>query len=269
LRYVFAIGAALVGFLVSPALAIIAVTSTATSTTDGVRAQAVITNPTGRGGPDSDPVQAVSIIQMNCAILIRDGNISNGIMLVKHNLTPAQAWGSDQPFGHDGPPTTNPDGPWNGLVWPYRDQYDYFPQPGQPLGNDVGIPFSSDPGVYGFVNVNGIARGGPTDPSGGSSDPGMLTRGVTGNGLTGPATYFDFDIVPLSGDPNRSVTMTIFAASAVVVVQDTVTGTYSNMSVPVGDFTTTIALPEPTALSILGIAGLALLRRSRVRRDRI
>ena len=69
--------------------------------------------------------------------------------------------------------------------------------------------------MYGFVNVAGISRGGPTDPVGepGSSSPSWLLRGETGNGLTGPASYFNFDIDVLEGPSDRTVRLQIFAAS--------------------------------------------------------
>ena len=229
---------------------------------DGLRAQGLITNPTGK-----DNFRAISIKQITASILIRDDNIPNGIQVVKHDLSRFQAYGFGDPLGHEGPPITDPEGPWHGLVWPYRDQYDYFPQPNQPLGDDVGQPFQDQPGVYGFVNIAGIARGGPTDPNGGGESPSLLQRGITGNGLSGPASYFLFDIVPLVGPFDRSVRIQIFAADAIVVQQNITTGAYSELHVQIPDFVTTYQLPEPT----LGLAGsigtLTLLARRRSRQS--
>jgi hypothetical protein len=225
---------------------------------DGLRAQAVITDPTSRAGQ-----MAVSIKEVHASILIRDDNIPNGIQVVKHNLTRFQAYGFGDPLGHTNPPITDPEGPWQGLVWPYRDQYDYFPQPNQPLGDDVGQPFQDQPGVYGFVNIAGIARGGPTDPDGGGSDPALLTRGITGNGLTGPASYFLFDIIPLVGPFDRTLRIQIFAADAIVVQRDLSTGAYSELKVQIPDFVTTYQLPEPTIGLFASCSTLLLLPRRR------
>jgi hypothetical protein len=236
----------------------------------GVRAQAVITDPTGVLGakPGTDAsVTAVAIIRITASIIIRDSlDINNGLTLVKHDLTAAQAYGLGQTNGYTDPPTTNPDGPWNGLMWPYRDQYDYFPAQFDPLGNDVGSPFDSQPGVYGFVNIAGVERGGPTDPVGppGMSTPDWLLRGETGNGLNGPASYFDFDILPAEGtDPNRSVTMQIVGGFARVVVVDG-QGNYSEVQVPIDDFSTTLQLPEPASIATFGMIAIAsILKRRR------
>jgi hypothetical protein len=228
------------------------------SNVDGLVPQAIITNPTGK-----DNQMAVAIKQVTASILIRDDNIPNGIQVQKHNLTPFETYGAGNPLGHTTPPITDPEGPWFGLVWPYRDQYDYFPQPNQPLGDDVGQPFQDQPGVYGFVNIAGIARGGPTDPEGGGGDPSFLDRGITGNGLHGPASYFKFDIIPLVGPFDRTVRIQIFAADAVVVQQDLTTGAYSEIHVTIPDFVTTIQLPEPASLSGVGLLGASLLLRRR------
>lgn len=223
---------------------------------DGLIPQAIITNPTGR-----DNQTAVAIKEVTASILIRDDSIPNGIQVQKHNLSRFEAYGFGDPLGHKNPPTTDPEGPWFGLVWPYRDQYDYFPQPNQPLGDDVGTFFQDQPGVYGFVNIAGIARGGPTDPEGGGADPSFLDRGITGNGLHGPASYFKFDIIPLLGPFDRSVRVQIFAAEAVVVQKDNTTGAYSEIHVPIPDFVTTIQLPEPASIAGFGLLGAALLLR--------
>jgi len=231
---------------------------------EDLRAQAVITESTGFGRDGGRATTAVAIKEITASFLIRDDNITNGIMVQKSNLSPAQAYGLGLPFGNTSPPTTDPEGPWHGLVWPYRDQYDYFPDQFDPLGDDVGIPFSDQPGVYGFVNVAGISRGGPTDPEPAGGDPNRLQRGLDGNGLSGPASYFLFDIIPLAGPLDRSVKVTIFGASAIVVHRDNPTGAYSEIQVQIPDFTTTVPLPEPTgAATILLLSAAALTRRRR------
>jgi hypothetical protein len=228
------------------------------STVDGLIPQAIITNPIGRVNQ-----MAVAIKEVTASILIRDDSIQNGIRVDKRNLTRFQAYGFGDPLGHEGPPITDPEGPWFGLVWPYRDQYDYFPQPNQPLGDDVGQPFQDQPGVYGFVNIAGIARGGPTDPDGGGSNPNLLDRGITGNGLHGPASYFKFDIIPLIGPFDRTVRIQIFAADAIVVQKDLTTGAYSEIRVTIPDFTVNYQLPEPASVGSVGLLGASLLLRRR------
>jgi hypothetical protein len=132
-----------------------------------------------------------------------------------------------------------------------------------PLGNDVGTPFFISPDVYGFVDVDAIARGGPTDPVPAGGDPNLLLRGITGNGLTGPATYFAFDIIPNFGDPMRYVELRVISASATVVVQDDVSGAYSEIIVPIDPFVTFIQLPEPSLAGVGLLAAGVFLRRRR------
>jgi hypothetical protein len=250
-----------VGLLAPWAHAAITVNSTV-DVTEGIRAQAIITEPTGLGSSFT----AVAIKEVRASMLLRDGNLDNGLVLKKKELTAAQAYGLGLPFGYNDPPPTNPGGPWKGLVWPYRDQYDYFPGPNDPLGNDVGVFYSDQPGVYGFVNVNGIARGGPTDPTPAGGDPNLLLRGITGNGLENPATYFALDIDPLYGPFDRTVRLQIFAATAVVVQKHNTTGEYSEIIVQIPDFVIEFQIPEPgTALagSMLGLLALKRTRRNR------
>jgi hypothetical protein len=256
-----AIAALIVVALCAPATLRAAITvNSDLSAGDGLRAQALITDPTGK-----DTFRAVAIKQVTSSILIRDGNIPNGIQVVKHNLSRFQTYGFGDPLGHEGPPITDPEGPWFGLVWPYRDQYDYFPEPNQPLGDDVGQPFQDQPGVYGFVNIAGHARGGPTDPNGGGGNENLLDRGITGNGLSGPASYFLFDINPLVGPFDRSVRIQIFAAEAIVVQKNLTTGAFSEVRVPIPDFVTTYQLPEPTTLALTSLGAPLLLLRPRRR----
>lgn len=254
------------GLLASGAQAAITVNSTLDNTASlvGIRAQAVITDPTGLTGAG---FEAIAIKQITASLLIRDGVIQNGIAVNKRQLSAQQAYGLQLPLGYNQPPFTDPEGPWFGLTWPYRDQYDYFPGQFDPLADDVGIPFEDQPGVYGYVNIAGIARGGPTDevPAPGSNAPEWLDRGVTGNGLDGPATYFQFDIEPLSGPLDRFVRIQIFGASAIVVQRDKATGEYSELLVQIPDFTTDIPLPEPGIATTAGLLGMLMLGRRRGR----
>jgi hypothetical protein len=259
-RYAFS-AALVVGALALQARAVITVKTTV-ALNEGVRLQAVIEEQKALQG---EPTFARFIKEVHAAMLIRDGSISNGVQLTKRQLTASQAYGQGLPFGYENPPTTDPEGPWFGLVWPYRDQYDYFPDPFDPLGNAVGTFFQSQPGVYGFVDIDGIARGGPTDPEPAGGSPNLLTRGVTGNGLDpelpqpgpnpGPATYFAFDLIPLLGPFDRTVILEVFAASAVIVQQEGTQGPYSEIVVQIPDFQMLIQLPEPTT----ALAGSALL----------
>ncbi|CAN5632755.1 hypothetical protein BH09PLA1_BH09PLA1_06400 [soil metagenome] len=259
---------ALLGICSAPASAAIVVTSTISDSPAGVRTQAVIENTTTFG---QQPL-GVAVKEFRGTIIVRDnvepplerGGLP-GLLVKKSTLTAAQAYGSGLPMGYLQSPFTDPEGPWQGLTWPYRDQYDYFSN-GNPQADDIGTPFTDQPDVYGFVNIVGIARGGPTDPvdSPGNGTPQWLDRGLTGNGLNGPATYFNFDIIALSGAPDRYVRVRVVAASAVVVQRDA-QGVYSEVTIPVadsGDFF--IRLPEPGSATLATIGlGMLMSRRRR------
>ncbi|WP_428938153.1 hypothetical protein [Fontivita pretiosa] len=243
--------------LAGSARGVITVTSTV-EFKEGVRAQAVIADATGILPPGGRaPFNAIAIKQVMADIIIRDGEFSDALLVRKRQLTAAEAWGSGLPLGYTFPPPTDPEGPWQGLVWPYRDQYDYFAGPNDPLGDDVG-QFFQDGSIYGFGRIAGIVRGGPTDPEAGGGDVNRLLRGITGNGLSGPATYFMLDIQPLAGPADRFVTLEIVNAHAVVVQQDQATGAYSELTVPIADFQTRLQLPEPGSAAVLGLL-LALI----------
>ena len=260
----YALAAVLAGLLALPARAVITVTSiidNAESPTS-ISAQAIIKEATGFAGATQ---LAQSIKAIDASILIRDGQIENGLRLQKQQLSAAEAWGQGLPLGYQTPPFTDPKGPWFGLTWPYRDQYDYFNRPTDPLGDNVGIVFEDQPGVYGMVDIRALARGGPTDevPPPGQNTPQWLQRGVTGNGLKAPATYMQFEIIPLSGPLDREITLRIFGASAIVVQRDAQSGAYSEIRVPIPDFETTIRLPEPGLASAVVLTGMVALRRRR------
>ena len=245
--------------------AVITVESTIDQVGSTVRTQGVIKNPTGLAGGGSTQF-AVAIKEITGNLQVRDSlTVGQGLDVTKRQLTPAQTWGQGAAQGYQQPPFTDPEGPWFGLVWPYRDQYDYFPGKGDPLGDDVGTFFEDGP-IYGFSNVIGHARGGPTDPvpPPGMNTPNWLNRGITGNGLEGPATYFMFDVVPVFGPPTRDVTIRVFNASAVVVQRDNF-GNYSEIVVPIPNFETTIRLPEPATAMLGAIGACALALRPRRR----
>jgi hypothetical protein len=235
---------------------------------NGIRTQSVITNPTGFDERGTS-VTAIAVKEFRSSIIIRDDvnppiEGSNQLLVQKQTLTASEAWGLGLPNGYTQPPFTDPEGPWKGLIWPYRDQYDYFPGQFDPLGDDVGTPFTDPPDVYGFLGIEAIERGGPTDPvpPPGMGTPDWLNRGITGNGADPqhPATYFGFNISSLSGNPNRFVRMQILAASAVVVTRNS-QGVYGELEVPVPDFTIFIQLPEPaTALAAASVLSLLTLR---------
>lgn len=269
MQYVRSLCAVFVSITLSASSALGAIVVQTSVTTDrGIRAQAVITDPNGynEGGGG---VIAVAVKEVHSAIFIidnidsRGGEGGGGLTVTKRNLSPAEAYGLGLPFGYTSPPTTDPAGPWEGLVWPYRDQYDYYPDPFDPLGDDVGTPFFIFPDVYGFVDVDAIARGGPTDPVPAGADPNLLLRGITGNGLLGPATYFNFDVVSNFGDPERLIELRVISASAVVVVQDQTSGQYSEIVVPIDPFSTFIRLPEPSLAGSALLTGFVLVRRRR------
>jgi hypothetical protein len=251
--------------LTAGAHAVITVASTVDQVGSTIRTQGVIKNPTSIAGGGTNQF-AVAIKEITGNLQIRDSiTVGQGLNVVKRQLTPAETWGQGLAQGYQQPPFTDPEGPWFGLVWPYRDQYDYFPDKGDPLGDDVGTFFEDGP-IYGFSNVIGHARGGPTDdvPPPGMNTPDWLNRGITGNGLQGPATYFMFDVIPAFGDPTRPVDIRIFNASAVVVQRDNF-GNYSEIVVPIPNFETTVRLPEPATAVLAAIGACALALRPRRR----
>ena len=261
--------AALLGFCCVPASAAIIVNSVVTDTAGGgVRAQAVLENKSTLQG---DPL-GVAIKEFRGTIIIRDDVTpppdrgGPALSVTKRQLTAAQTWGAGQPLGYDGPPPSDPAGPWQGLMWPFRDPYDYFNNGSLPLADDVGTPFFDDPDVYGFLNIVGIQRGGPTDPAGPPSQPGIAwvrDRGEFGTGVADTASYFAFDLAPLTGDPNRFVRVRVIGASA-VVVQDLGNGEFSEVLVPVPDSDDFfIRLPEPSSATLATIGLGALLARRR------
>jgi hypothetical protein len=256
-RHALAIAAAVIGLVATRASAVITVASNIEDIENPtqLRTQAVITEPSGFGSQNT----AVAIKEIRALIRVRDGQINNGLLFRKRQLTPAEAFGQGLPFGEIKPPTTDPEGPWFGLVWPFRDQYDYFPEKGDPLGDDVGQRFQDGP-LYGFSNIVGLVRGGPTDPE--PAGPGLqrLQRGITGNGLQGPATYFQFDVIPIVGPFDRRIQIEIVSASA-VVVQRSSTGVFSEITVPIADFSISHQLPEPAVATTGALLGLLALRR--------
>jgi hypothetical protein len=258
-----AVAALVAGLLALPARGVITVDSiidNAESPT-GIRAQAVIKEAT-----DGATQFAQSIKEFRALITVRDSEFNNALLVRKHQLPASDAWGQGRPLGYQQPPFTDPEGPWQGLVWPFRDQYDYFAGPKDPLADDVGT-FFQDGNLYGFSNIVGIARGGPTEPNippPGQPTPQWLLRGIPGNGLEAPTTYFNFDVIPLFGPPDRAVQITISAASA-VVVQRSSAGAYSEITVPVATRTFTVRLPEPGAMALFPLAFAAALRRRRGR----
>ena len=253
------------GLLAPQARAVITVTSlidNADSPT-GIRAQAVIKEATDG---DGTTLFAQSIKEFHALITIRDGEFTNALRVTKRQHPARDAWGLGRPLGYQVPPFSDPEGPWFGLVWPYRDQYDYFRGPKDPLADDVGI-FFQDGSLYGFRDIDGVARGGPSDPDvppPGMSTPAWLQRGITGNGLEGPATYFSFDAVPTAGPTTRPIQISITSASAVVVTRDAA-GNYGEITVQVPNYTTEIRLPEPAGISVIALTSLAALRRRRQR----
>jgi hypothetical protein len=252
----------------APASAAIIVTSTIESAGNGVQAQAVLENSSTVG---EVPI-GVAIKEFRGTIIIRDDvqpPIDRGgtaLQVTKTQLNSQLAWGSGLPLGYDNPPPTDPGGPWQGMLWPFRDAYDYFNPGNLPLADDVGTFFHDSPDVYGFLNVTGIQRGGPTDPAGPPSQGGIAwvrDRGLNGTGVDDLATYFSFDVTPVSGDPNRYIRVRVIGASAVIVQE--INGVFSEVTVPVPDSEDFfIQLPEPSsAMIVLSGLGFAVARRRR------
>ena len=263
--------AAVLCLCTAPASGAIIVTSAIDGGGDGVQAQAVLENSSTFG----QEAQGVAIKEFRGTIIVRDNVVppdrggGAALLVTKKLLTAQQAWGQNLPLGYANPPTTDPQGPWQGLMWPFRDPYDYFNPGSLPLADDVGIPFNDSPDVYGFLNVVGIQRGGPTDEAGPPSQSGIQwvrDRGEHGTGVEDLASYFSFQMQALSGDPNRFVRVRVIGASAVVVQE--LNGVFSEVTIPVPDSQDFfIQLPEPSA-AIVGLAGLGLTMARRRRRDR-
>jgi hypothetical protein len=266
---------ALLGVLAPRAThAVIQVESQISAPGGGIRAQAIITDDTTFG----DGVRAIAIKEISASMLVRDSFTGGDggeppLSVFKRQLDASQAYGQGLPQGwQNHPPDTDQQGPWQGLVWPYRDQYDHLPDEFDPLGDDVGTEFTDPPDVYGFVNINGISRGGPTDPiehfGFPTNTPQWLNRGITGNGHPefGPASYFLFDITARPDTPqDRTVRIQIFAASCIVVTFDQSSGQYGEQLVQIPDKTFFYTLPEPTGAAATAIGLVAVLAKRRRR----
>ena len=117
--------AAVLCLCTAPASGAIIVTSAIEGGGDGVQAQAVLENSSTFG----QEAQGVAIKEFRGTIIVRDNVVppdrggGAALLVTKKLLTAQQAWGQNLPLGYANPPTTDPQGPWQGLMWPFRDPY--------------------------------------------------------------------------------------------------------------------------------------------------
>lgn len=185
--------------------------------------------------------------------------VANGAMLVKTQLTAEEAWGAGLPNGHPAPPPNNMDGPWVGLMWPYRDFHDGYAggTVGLPPGNSVGTLDESG-AAAGRYEVRDIAGAMAYD----RQSPETYMRGIPGNGANDFVRFFSFDLIPTVDVP-RDVLVTLENLEVEVLVRDEMGDIFvERLRAP--DVMTTVHIPAPGAAGLLGVGmGLAARRRRR------
>lgn len=207
------------------------------------------------GGGQLPPEAIVRII--SAQIHITDP-VANGLMVSKASLTPQEAYGAGLPNGYTGGGAFNPTGPWQGVLWPYRDYADgHVPRTtGDLLGNDIGRIAQLSPTEY---IVDGIIGEMAFDPN----SPASFMRGVLGNGASDYARYFAIDLLSTVTD-EREVLVTLENVQVEVLLRDLTTGRTILQQQSAPDVSLTAHIPAPPSGTVLlGLLGLGARRRRR------
>lgn len=208
-------------------------------------------------GPGQNPEAVVAILSARLRIV--DSVPGAGLFITKSTLSAPLAFGGGQPNGYTGGGPRNPDGPWVGLTWPYRDFNDGYAPVGTgtpPLGNDIGTispPGPLNPGQYLVSGIAGAMAFSPTNPN-------SYMRGIPGNGGNGFATYFSIDI----GSTNplrRMVTVFLEDVEVRALIEDS-DGRLITENQRAPDISLSFEIPTPASAPILlGLAALGRRRR--------
>lgn len=207
------------------------------------------------GGGQLPPEAIVRIISAQLRIT---DPVAGGLVVTKSVLNPQEAYGAGLPNGYAGGGAFNPSGPWQGVLWPYRDFADgYVVRPvGGQLGNDIGRIAQLSPTEF---IVDGIFGEMAFDPD----MPASFMRGIPGNGATDYARYFAVDL--LSTVPTeREVMVTLENVHVEVLLRDLATGRTVLQEQAAPDVSLAVHIPAPASgVALLGLLGLRAGRRRR------
>lgn len=198
-------------------------------------------------------------LEIIAADLVVADSVPFGLIVRKGILGSDQAYGSGLPNGYTSPPPNNPAGPWQGLMWPFRDFNDGYASgsgAGFPPGNDVGTVDTSlaGSGIYRVLGMVGAMNYDPMIPS-------TYQRGVGGNGADIPTDFFKIEIEAVDMTP-RWVTVTLRNLTARVLVRNE-TGGLETQVVSADDVSIQVSIPSPTTGAAFGLLGLAAAQRRR------
>jgi hypothetical protein len=216
-------------------------------------AKSISPEATTDGGGGQLPEGIVRIISARLRI---SDPVADGLMVFKSDLTRPEAYGAGLPNGYSGGGSRNPSGPWEGLMWPFRDFADgYVTRPvGGPLGNDIGTIMQTGPGD--FV-VDGIFGEMAFD----TNNPASYMRGFPGNGASDFTRYFAVDLLSTSR-LERDVMVVLENVEVQVLLRDPRSGEFSLENQRAPDVGLSVHIPAPTSgLLLMGLLPLAARRR--------
>jgi hypothetical protein len=198
----------------------------------------------------------LGIVRILSAQLRIQDPVANGLMVFKSTLDNMEAFGQGLPNGYTGGGPLNPSGPWQGVLWPYRDFADgYVPTTGGTTpGNDIGRIADLGGGNFLVEGINGAM-------SFNTSMPASYMRGIPGNGVNDFARYFAVDL--LSTVPiERNVLVTLENVEVQVLVRDDMTGGLSVVNQRTADVNLSVNIPAPGSIAVLlGLVPMARRRR--------
>lgn len=207
------------------------------------------------GGGQLPPEAIVRIISAQLHIT---DPVAGGLLVTRSALTPQEAYGAGLPNGYTGGGAFNPSGPWQGVLWPYRDYADGHAArtTGGPLGNDIGRIVQTSPNEFIVDGIIGEMAFDPTMPA-------SFTRGIPGNGATDYAAYFAIDLLSTVTD-EREVMVTLESVQVEVLLRDLSTGRTILQQQSAPDVSLTAHIPAPPSGTVLlGLLGLGARRRRR------